>query len=293
MPKPMRDQWAEWLLHRRHGDDPDEPRRTLDRLSKVRDKVLDNAEVATGETVLDVGTGAGLIAFGALDRVGAEGRVILSDISQDLLDHANALAEHMRVVDRCEFVRVPAEDLSAVKDGTADVVTTRSVLAYVEPKQRAFTEFFRVLRPGGRISHYEPVNRNIQEEPPDRWDGYDVAPVQDLATKLKVVFDRLQQPETDPMFDFDERDLLTFVEQAGFSEWHLELRVDVRPQVPMSWELYAQTAQNPLAPTVEEAMAETLTPAEAEAFHAHLRPLVKRGEGTFTTAVAYLWAVKS
>jgi ubiquinone/menaquinone biosynthesis C-methylase UbiE len=145
MPKPMRDQWAEWLLHRRHGDDPDELRRTLDRLSKVRDKVLDNAGVATGETVLDVGTGDGLIAFGALDRVGAEGRVILSDISQDLLDHAHALAEQMRVVDRCEFVRAPAEDLSAVKDAAADVVTTRSVLAYVVPKQRAFNEFFRVL----------------------------------------------------------------------------------------------------------------------------------------------------
>jgi hypothetical protein len=107
--------------------------------------------------------------------------------------------------------------------------------------------------------------------------------VQDLAIKLKVVFDRLQPPETDPMFDFDERDLLTFVEQAGFTEWHLELRVDVRPQVPMGWELYAQTAPNPLALTLEEAMA----------FRAHLSPLVKHGAGTSTTAVAYLRAVKS
>jgi arsenite methyltransferase len=43
--------------------------------------------------VLDVGCGDGLIAFGALDRVGEEGQVIFSDISQDLLDHCRSLAE--------------------------------------------------------------------------------------------------------------------------------------------------------------------------------------------------------
>ena len=289
----VREQWAEWLLHRRHGGDQAELRRTLDRLSKVRDRVLDNAAVATGETLLDVGTGDGLIAFGALDRVGPGGRVILSDVSQDLVAHVRALAEQMGVVGRCEFVQAPAEDLSVVEDATVDVVTTRSVLAYVAPKQRAFEEFFRVLRPGGRISLYEPVNCHINQEPPDRWDGYDVAPVRDLASKLKVPFDQRQPPESDPMFDFDERDLVTFVEQAGFGERHLELRIDVRPQAPTRWDLYARTAPNPLAPSLEEAMAESFTPAEAKTFSAHLRPLVERGEGTFSTAVVYLWAVKS
>ena len=40
-----------------------------------------------------------------------------------------------------------------------DIVTTRSVLIYVEDKRRAFEEFFRVLKPGGRISLFEPINR--------------------------------------------------------------------------------------------------------------------------------------
>lgn len=293
MPGAIRDQWAEWLLHRRHGGDSDERRRTLDRLSNIRDRVLDSAAVATGETLLDVGTGDGLIAFGALDRIGAEGRVILSDVSQDLLDHAHALAEQLGIAGRCAFVRAPAEDLSAVKDASVDVVTTRSVLAYVAPKQRAFAEFSRVLRPGGRISLYEPVNRHVHPGPADRLDGYDVSPVRDLADKLKALFERRQPPETDPMFDFDERDLLAFAEQAGFGERHLELRVDVRPHAPTDWNVFARSAPNPLALTLEEAMAEVLTPAEAEAFSGHLRPLVERGDGTFTTAVAYVWAVKS
>lgn len=95
MPEPIRDQWTEWLLHRRHGGDPEQLQRTLAFLYPVRDQVLDSARVADSETVLDVGTGDGLIAFGALERVGAEGRVIFSDVSQDLLDHARDLAQRL------------------------------------------------------------------------------------------------------------------------------------------------------------------------------------------------------
>jgi hypothetical protein len=40
----IRDRWAEWLLHRRYGGDPEEGRRTVDRLGKVRDRVLGNAD---------------------------------------------------------------------------------------------------------------------------------------------------------------------------------------------------------------------------------------------------------
>jgi ubiquinone/menaquinone biosynthesis C-methylase UbiE len=47
--------------------------------------------------LLDVGTGDGLIAFGALDLVGEDGRVVFSDVSQDLLDHSRTLAEEAGV----------------------------------------------------------------------------------------------------------------------------------------------------------------------------------------------------
>ncbi len=53
-----------------------------------------------------------------------------------------------------------------------------------------------------------------------------------------------------------------------------------------------RSAPNPLAPTLEEALAEALTPDEADRFTAHLRPLVGRAERTARDAVAYLWAVR-
>src|SRR4051794_3511453 len=73
MATPILDQWAAWLLQRRHGGDPDLLRQTMDRLATVRDRVLANSGLAHGETLLDVGCGDGLIAFGALERVGERG----------------------------------------------------------------------------------------------------------------------------------------------------------------------------------------------------------------------------
>jgi arsenite methyltransferase len=93
MTEPARDnKWAEWLLERRHGGDLEDLEATLDYLYPVRNRVLDNAGIGAGDVVLDVGAGDGLIAFGALERVGTSGAVIFSEVSQDLLDHARSLA---------------------------------------------------------------------------------------------------------------------------------------------------------------------------------------------------------
>lgn len=112
---PSRDQWAEWLLHRRYGGNPAELQRTLDYLYPVRDRVLANADLAEGEPVLDVGCGDGLIAFGALERVGESGQVIFSDISQYLLDLDQTHAEQQGLGERCRFVRMSADDLSPIE----------------------------------------------------------------------------------------------------------------------------------------------------------------------------------
>jgi ubiquinone/menaquinone biosynthesis C-methylase UbiE len=263
------------------------------RLGGVRTRVLDNAMISPSETVLDVGCGDGLIAFGALERVGESGSVIFSDVSQELLDHDRKLAEQLALADRCRFIRASAEDLSGIQPLSVDVVTTRSVLAYVKNKAAAFREFFRVLKPGGRISLYEPVNRHILSEPDDLFFGYDVQAIQPLAVRLNAAYEARQPLSDDPMFDYDERDLLQFAADAGFNERHLELRHDVMPQEPTEWDVFASVSPNPLAPTLAEAMRETLTLSEQNQFTAHLRPLVEQGKGTFAVATVYLWGSKS
>ncbi|MFQ5399034.1 MAG: class I SAM-dependent methyltransferase [Anaerolineae bacterium] len=292
--RPPQDIWKEWLLERRFGGDQALMQKTLSEfLYPIRDRVLDHAALQEGETLLDVGCGDGLIAFGALERLNA-GRVIFGDISQDLLDHVSALARQMGVSSRCQFLQVAADDLSPIADASVDVVTTRSVLIYVEDKAEAFREFHRVLKPGGRISLFEPINRFGYPSPRHRFWGFDVTPVMEIAGKLKAHYQALQPPESDPMLNFDERDLVEMAAKAGFDEIYLDLKIELKP-FPASflkWENLLNVAGNPRIPTMAEAMDQVLTKAEKERFIVHLRPLVERGERRARSALAYLWAVK-
>lgn len=300
MEKSTQDRWAQWLLHRRFGGDSQQLQIMLAGLAKIRDRVLEHARTGEGETALDVGCGDGLIAFGALDAVGERGKVIFSDISQDLLDHCRALAQQMGAAERCRFIQAAATDLSTLEDNTVDIVTTRSVLIYVREKQRAFQEFYRVLKPGGRLSIFEPINRFAYPEPPNRFFGYEVTPVMGLTLKILAVYGCAHGGEGDAMMDFDERDLFKFAEQAGFPEVHLELQSEVVPGASEQgavdeqrrWESFLKSSPNPLVPTIEEAMQQALSADEIERFTEYLRPLVEKNQRVERSSVAYLWAVK-
>jgi len=287
------DKWARWLLERRHGGDMERHRQMMETLIPVRDKVLENAALAGDETLLDVGCGDGLIAFGALDKL-PEGRVIFADISQDLLDHSQTMAEQMGVANRCQFVRSDATDLSMIEPGSVDVVTTRSVLIYIKNKRAAFEAFYRVLKPGGIVTMFEPINRFAYPGPKHTFRGYDATPVLELTQRIDAVY-RAIQPDDDPMLDFDERDLIDLAERAGFSEVHLELRAEIAAGSQWrltDWDAFLNVAPNPRVPTLAEAMEQALSPEEAATFTAHFRPLVEAGDGKLRFAVAYMWALK-
>jgi hypothetical protein len=73
------DRWHRWLMDVRFGGDPAAHERVLTEfLYPVRDTVLDKAKLQPGDTVLDVGTGDGLIAFGALEQLSPSGHVVFS-----------------------------------------------------------------------------------------------------------------------------------------------------------------------------------------------------------------------
>lgn len=285
------DRWARWLIETRFGGDAEVAAVAMGKLYAVRDQVLDRAHLADDSVVLDVGAGDGLIAFGALERIGSAGHVILSDISQPLLEHSRTLAEQMGYANRCTFVQASASDLHPIAEQSVDVVTTRSVLIYVSDKAAALREFYRVLRPGGRMSLFEPINNYKLSKQSDTVFGYDQTPVVDLEQRLWEFYRQLQ-PDTDPMLDFDERDLVRYCEAAGFAEIHLELRVDVQPPPPAKWEAIISMPPNPCVPALKEVMAQLFTSEEAARYEAYARPRVEMGQGKQYSAVAYLWATK-
>ncbi len=289
------DRWARWLLRDRDAGDARVRQHGAPVLAGYRDGVLDRAAVVDGDVLLDVGTGDGLIGLAALDRVGPGGQVIFSDISPDLLAECRRRADADGRLERCRFVQAAADDLREVADGSVDVVTTRSVLIYVERKQATFAEFFRVLRPGGRLSVFEPINGFAVDAAGERLFGVDTRPVADLVKKLRRSY--LGVPaEQDPMLNFDERDLLRWARAAGFTALELDYRaaVDVPEALPITdWEVLKKSAPNPLAPTFQEALVQTLDDQERDRFEEHMRAVLAAGTpARRTLATAYLRAIR-
>jgi len=107
------------------------------------------ASLREGETVIDLGSGAGFDCFLAAHKVGESGRVIGVDMTPEMLDKAreNARKGGYRNV---EFRLGEIENLP-VADSIADIVISNCVINLSPDKKRAFEEAFRVLRPGGRL----------------------------------------------------------------------------------------------------------------------------------------------
>ena len=293
MHEELTDRWARWLLGGREGGDRQVSEWALSGLRGMRDAVLERAAIQAGDVVLDVGAGDGLIAFGALERVAPGGRVIFGDVSRTLLDHCRQAAVELGVSHRCGFLECSAEDLRGIRDGSVDVVTTRSVLIYVADKERALSEFYRVLKPGGRISLWEPINRLMFPEARGLWNGYDVRDVQDLADRVVAAAVADGRPGLEPMVGFDDRDLFDMARKAGFMPAHLNLRRDLETRrEPRSWEGFLRSAPNPLAPTFGEVIDRALTEGERKRFAACLRPQVEEGLRVVAMAYAQVWGEK-
>jgi ubiquinone/menaquinone biosynthesis C-methylase UbiE len=108
-----------------------------------------HAALASGDTVLDLGSGAGNDVFIARHEVGPEGRVIGVDMTPEMIDKARGNASQLGY-DNVEF-RLGEIEQMPVEAGSVDVVISNCVLNLVPDKASAFAEMFRVLRPGGRF----------------------------------------------------------------------------------------------------------------------------------------------
>ena len=107
------------------------------------------ASLSPGETVVDLGSGAGFDCFLAAERVGPEGRVIGVDMTPEMLERARANARQGGF-GNVEF-RLGEIEALPVRDGVVDVVISNCVLNLSGDRPRVLAEVMRVLKPGGRV----------------------------------------------------------------------------------------------------------------------------------------------
>jgi len=108
------------------------------------------AEIKAGDTVLDLGSGAGIDCFLAAERVGESGRVIGVDMTDEMLDRARGNARQGGYVN-VEFRKGHIEALP-VEDNSVDLITSNCVINLSPDQPKVFSEALRVLRPGGRLT---------------------------------------------------------------------------------------------------------------------------------------------
>jgi arsenite methyltransferase len=261
--------WAEWLKHTRFaGLADDERAEMLEELGKTRDRVLDGARLKPGDDVLDLGAGTGLLTFGAHERIG-EGWVYAVDPYVDTLEellriaHEASLAGVYYLIGDAEAIPLP--------DSTVDAALTRSVLMYVDDVALAARELYRVLRPDGRLSLFEPINRK----------GTYIATTVDWSPlgddlALRVAEEWESYTASTPLMRLDDEALARAFTEAGFAD--VDVAVEVREE---EWvvdergiELRLDAVGAAGEPSARERWARTFTPEELELLVGHLRSLV-------------------
>lgn len=120
------------------------------------------AQIKPGDTVIDLGSGAGNDCFVARELAGKTGKIIGIDMTEAMIEKARANAKKMGT-ENVEFRLGDIENMP-VSDNTADVVISNCVLNLVPDKEKAFREIYRVLKPGGHLSVSDVVLRGKLHE---------------------------------------------------------------------------------------------------------------------------------
>ncbi|HUI29889.1 MAG TPA: arsenite methyltransferase [Candidatus Acidoferrales bacterium] len=176
------------------------------------------ANIKEGMTVLDLGSGAGIDCFIAAKYVGASGKVIGVDMTEEMIKKANENKNKLNIPN-VDFRLGEIESLP-VDSGTVDRVISNCVINLVPHKEKAFSEIHRVLKPGGKFTVSDIVTDGKISEEERR----------DASLWAGCVSGALEK-----------KDYLAIIEKAGFKEISVTSEVKGEHQLSGGAGLYSIT----------------------------------------------------
>lgn len=205
--------WTQWLMETRFSFlTPEMQQQTMNWLAVVRDNVLLRANIKPNQTIIDIGTGTGLLAFKALEQLYGTGKIIFSDKFKDCLDSCEKFLKEQGITQGYEMLNCPAENIS-LPDNSVDTAMMRSVLVHIVDKQPAINEIYRILKKGGHFCCFEPIIRSNTRY----WELTTPEEIRNYE-KLKKAEDDFMTNMEDSLCNFDENTLAQNFEKAGFSD---------------------------------------------------------------------------
>lgn len=281
--------WTEWLKKNRFaGQTPEMVEQTTRWLEAVRDLLIVYADIKPHETVLDIGTGTGLLGLKALEVQNFNGRVIFSDKFQDCLDDCKAFLEGNNILTGYEMLLCPCEHI-ALPDSTVHKALMRSVLVHVPHKQPAINEIYRVLKPGGKFCAFEPVIRTNTRY----WQILDPKYITKYEDFRRAENEIMENP-LDSLCNFDDKTLRMNLEIAGFSDCEVkeqELRSSyvVQPNMVQDW---FNNPPSPDQPTTKQRFMKYFDEETVDNYMKEVQNYLTGREITLKTSTAIINATK-